>query len=158
MFFCRHASGVHLPHKRSIAENVASEQANLRRLLRKHPCLSAEIVVRYNDIEGNRRFNEICSWVQRVFGQPTKHAGCFMAFTSHGSATSATLGIDTKEARGYDCRDLHPVLGIATWFRDRELEEVRISNRLRQLPLWLWEEVLREAHRVGKRLVLLKAD
>jgi glycosyltransferase involved in cell wall biosynthesis len=153
MFFSKHASGVHLPHERNLADNIVSEQANLRRLIRKHPCLPAEVVARYNDIEGNRRFGEIHSCVQRMFGQPAGCIGCFMAVENDGAMKRAAMGIDGREVLTYNRCDVYPMLGLATWFGDGTLDEVRIAKQLRQLPSWLWEEVLREAHRVGKCVV-----
>jgi GT2 family glycosyltransferase len=150
MLFCRRANGMHLPHDKNVAENIISEQANLRRFIQKHPCLPVEVVTRYNDMDGNRRFNEISSGIQRVFHQTTEGIGCFMAIRNDRSERCAAVGIDADEARGYDPRDVYPILGIATWFCDCELDEVRVSKRLRRLPPWLLEEVLREAHRVGK--------
>jgi len=153
MLFNKRANGLHRPHERNVAENVASEKANLCRLIRKHPCLAVEVVARYNDIEGNLRFDGICANLQQVFGHTADGIDCFMAIENDGKTSRATIGVSSDQIRCYSHHQTYQMLGIATWFATKELDEVQILKEARQLPPWLYEEVLREAHRVGKSVV-----
>lgn len=154
MLFNRHASGLHLPHERNIEGNVASERANLCRLIRKHPCLTAEVVARYNDIEGNLRFKEIAEAVNDVFGQSEAEFGCAISVDDSGNAPHVVFGLRSEEARRRE-QVSYRMLGIATWFADQEIECVYLSPRLKHLPEWLYQDVLREAQRVGRKRVWL---
>ncbi len=151
MFFNRHAIGVHLPHERDVAANVASERANLRRMIGKHRCLSAEIVARYNDIEGNLRFQELTEAVNSIFGHSEDGCNCMISIDERGTSPKAVFGLRSEDA-GHRDQMSYRMLGIATWFADQELESVVLSPLLRHLPEWLYQEVLREAVRIGRHI------
>jgi len=148
MFFSRGALGIHLPHERDLAANVMSERANLRRLVAKHRCLTAEVVACYNDIEGNKRYAQIRECIVDVFGGAKRYNGCHISVWTNGSKKIAVFGLSSEEAMNHDPRYTYPMLGIATWLSDSELDEVRISQRIYRLPPWLRRDVEREAMRV----------
>lgn len=154
MLFNRHAIGMHLPHERDVKANTASEQGNLCRLIGKHRCIAAEIVARYNDIEGNLRYGEIREAVGRAFGAPVGEWNCAISVDNAGESPRAVFGLRSEETC---CRGLvsYPMLGVATWYSDQELECVQLTPRLKRLPEWLYQDVLREAQRIGRKTVWL---
>jgi glycosyltransferase involved in cell wall biosynthesis len=154
MLFNRHAIGIHLPHERDVKANTASEQANLCRLIGKHRCIPAEIVARYNDIEGNLRFGEIRGAVTRVFGTSEWGWNCAISVDNDGKSPCAVFGLRNEEAR-LRGQTSYRMLGVATWYSDQELECVQLTPRLRMLPEWLYQDVRREAQRIARKTVWL---
>jgi hypothetical protein len=141
--FDQAAVAYHQPHPRDVPTNCREERANMVRFLRKHPCLAVEVVVRYNDLEGNRRFSaiadEIAGYTYRAI------------VLEEGNVRKCYLGggAGGEQPAGQHIMSV-PLLGLATFFEEDEFDVVELSPWLCSLSEELLTDVRREACRIGR--------
>jgi len=162
--------GWHLPHPRDVALNLAQEQANLKRFLRKHPSFEVELVAAFGDTAAFKsypymvdvvgklyfgRFNVVpmrkeilrCSGSMLFLGAPSEAPSC----ATWVLCPSANFSRDDGES--CDDKRTIPLLGLATYFEDCEHDLALLSPRFLTLPGEIRKMVLAESSRVSRRVV-----
>lgn len=142
--FCPQAWGTHLPHDRSISNNVSSEQANFREFLWRHPTFEVEVITWLNDIGANLRFSAIATHVRRQTG------GNPYWITYTPDCSTIRFGQRRSPVEHMSL----PLLGLSVPFEDSAFGRAEVATWLLGFPSDVRTRILEEACRVAQQEVV----
>jgi GT2 family glycosyltransferase len=156
----RDVYGIHLPHKRSVAGNRATERLNYRRFVRKWPDPDVELAAAFGDFEANGLALDFRRELSAAIGDDGRGPAVIRGEVNGESVLVIGAVLDSGQTLDgtvcgvrFDARpqpEVLPVAGLALPFPDQSIDVCRVLPAATRLSDRYLKLILAEADRVGR--------